>query len=70
MKSDLPPVAPPAPLAAQRLLDDLRTVHYPVTRSLGRGRIVDVCECCSPAGVPELFPCPTVRIARRHARGI
>lgn len=70
MKSDQFTPAPAPAVAASRLVDDLRTIHYPVTRDLGRGRLVDVCGCCSPAGVPELFPCPTVRLARRHVRGI
>ncbi len=65
----------------QYLLDDLRVLHRAETTRIG-GREVDVCSVCriDPDGIMkdvdlpaatsgrELYPCPTVRVARRHLR--
>lgn len=65
----------------QAVLDDLRLIHRAETCRIG-GREVDVCSTCrvEPADTPrgvdlaaatsgrELYPCPTLRVARRHAR--
>lgn len=52
------------------LLDDLRLIHRPETVRNG-GRDVDVCTTCRAqyAGDAsrELWPCPTLRLARRAA---
>lgn len=71
MKSDASTEFRPAStsegIALSRALDDLRTIHYALTVRIN-GREVDVCGCCQPQGIRELWPCPTIRLVRRHAR--
>lgn len=81
MKSDSPvnpsPVYPSTATRLQALLDDLRLIHRAETCRIG-GREVDVCSTCRPevSGTDlevatsgrELYPCPTIRLTRRHAR--
>ena len=84
MKSDSRPAQNPSPVAtrshfaAQALLDDLRIIHMAETTRVN-GTDVMVCRVCRPTGDlderlavatsgRELYPCPTLRVARRHVR--
>lgn len=57
-----------ASVRLQGLLDDLGLIHRSVFTSTGVHETAVCLTCHTEDGTPELWPCPTLRIARRALR--